>query len=155
MNKFEEILNKKYTIDKTGIVTNSNNKKLKPMIYSGGYYEFKYRKDKKFIHVLYHRFQAYMKFGDKIFEKGIMVRHLDGNKLNNHWDNLALGTNSDNQMDICSEVRQKRASHPKYDHQEILKDREDGMTYKEIMEKHGIKSKSTVSHIINKSLAQE
>ena len=30
-----------------------------------------------------HRLQAYQKYNNEIYNKGIVVRHLDGNKLNN------------------------------------------------------------------------
>jgi len=99
-----------------------------------------------------HSIQAFKKFGDKIFEKDLEVRHLNGDSLDNSWENIGIGTHSQNMMDIPKEKRRKMSSHPIYDHKEVLKDRKLGMTYKEIMDKHGIKSKSTVSHIINKSL---
>lgn len=46
-----------------------------------------------------HRFIAWCKFGDDIFTPGIVVRHMDGNHLNNRPDNLELGTHSDNYYD--------------------------------------------------------
>lgn len=46
-----------------------------------------------------HKLQAYKKFGEKMFEKGIVVRHLDGNRLNNSFDNIEIGTFSQNQLD--------------------------------------------------------
>ena len=158
MNILERAKLKGYTIDKNGIVTGLNKNTLVLFIIKAtdsGYYNFNYRHNKKKVNVPAHRFQAYMKFGDKMFKKGIVVRHLDGNSRNNSFVNIAIGTNSDNMMDKSREQRRKGASHPKYDHLEILKDRDDGMTYKEIMEKHGIKSKGTVNHIIKHSLAQE
>ena len=55
-----------------------------------------------------HRLVAYQKFGDQMFEPGIQVRHLDGNSLNNLEENIELGTQSQNMMDIPEE---KRKSH--------------------------------------------
>ena len=46
-----------------------------------------------------HRLVAYQKFRDMIFEKGVHVRHLDGNSKNNLADNIVLGTASDNSLD--------------------------------------------------------
>jgi hypothetical protein len=43
-----------------------------------------------------------------MFEPGIQVRHLDGNSLNNLEENIELGTQSQNMMDIPEE---KRKSH--------------------------------------------
>ncbi len=56
-----------------------------------------------------HRFIAYQKFGDEIFEPGQVVRHLDGDSLNNDEDNIDLGTQKDNMQDIPSEKRIERA----------------------------------------------
>lgn len=53
-----------------------------------------------------HRVVAYRKFGEIVFEKGMCVRHLDGNKSNNHPDNLAIGTNQDNIDDHVSSRRE-------------------------------------------------
>lgn len=58
-----------------------------------------------------HRFCAYLKYGDKLFEKGTLVRHLDDNPLNLAWDNIALGTPKDNSLDQCEADRKKRAKH--------------------------------------------
>lgn len=55
--------------------------------------------------VLVHRIIGYLKFGDKIFEKGKQIRHLDSNSLNNKWENILLGTQSENEMDKPLHVR--------------------------------------------------
>lgn len=65
--------------------------------------------DRKSRRVFVHRLQAYQKFGDKIFEEGIVVRHLDGNPLNNSLDNINIGTQSDNINDISKEARIKKS----------------------------------------------
>ena len=57
-------------------------------------------------------------------------------------------------MDKPKEQRRKDASHPTHDHQAIIDDRTDGMTYKQIGEKYGI-TKGTISYIINKSMILE
>jgi len=101
-----------------------------------------------------HRFLMYVRYGNKIFNYDT-IRHLDGNKLNNSDSNLKLGSQKENMLDKPKDKRKKWTSHPTYNHVAIIKARDGGMTYKEIMEKYNIKSKSTVSRIINKSLAQE
>lgn len=113
------------------------------------------RFDDTTLSVFFHRLQAFQKYGNKLFEKGIVVRHLDGNPLNNSFENIAIGTDHDNAMDIPKEKRRLRASHPIYDHEAIVADRAEGMSYKNLMKKHGISSKGTLSFIINKSMAQE
>ena len=118
------------------------------------YKYFSFRINGEIIKVYFHRFQAYNKFGDALYEDNIMVRHLDGNYLNNSESNIDLGTNSDNMMDIPKEVRVKRSSNAskKYPDelvQAIRLDKESGMSYKELMVKYGISSKGTLSYIIN------
>ena len=56
-----------------------------------------------------HRFQAYIKYGDSIYEEGRCVRHLNSNRLDFTSDNIALGTHSDNMMDIPMETRVRSA----------------------------------------------
>lgn len=103
-----------------------------------------------------HRLQAYQKFGDKLFEPGVVVRHLNGNSLDNSFDNIALGSQSDNMFDIPEEVRLASAltaakEQRKLSWDEMLqlrKDRDNGDTYKTLCSRYTI-SKSTVSYIVN------
>jgi hypothetical protein len=55
-------------------------------------------------------------------------------------------------LDIPKEQRILNASNPTHDHENIIKDRTLGYTYKQLMEKYGISSKGTISFILNKSL---
>ena len=156
-----EAYNKGYTITKEGEVIGLKNKKLSAKI-QNGYKRFCTRlsSGERYI-VSHHRLQAYQKFGDKIFETGIVVRHLDGDSLNNSWDNIEIGTTSENQMDKSKVVRVNsatKASRKMQDNTRSFKDRceiyEDlrrGMSYSEIMKKHGISSKGTISFMRNKS----
>ena len=142
-----------YKVSKEGKVLGVKGKNLsdKP-ITKAGYHYFSARVNKIREIVLTHRLQAYQKFGESMFKRGMEVRHLNGDSLDNSWENIGIGTHSQNMMDISKEKRIRNASNPKYNHTKIIKDRSSGMTYKEIMDKHGIKSKGTVSHIINKSI---
>jgi hypothetical protein len=56
-----------------------------------------------------HKLQAYQKFGNDMFKPHTHVRHLDNNSLNNHYDNLALGTPKENHLDIPRDMVIKRA----------------------------------------------
>jgi len=148
--------NKKYRVNELGLVLNPKEQVLKGAVDSKGYRTFGMRFNKNSVrHVPIHKLQAYQKYGDKIFEKGIVVRHLDGNLLNNSWDNIAIGTQSDNMMDIPKNDRILNASNPKHDHEYIIKDRQKGLTYKELMCKYNINSKGTISFIVNKSLSSK
>lgn len=52
-----------------------------------------------------HRLVAYQKFGNVIFEKGIQVRHLNGDKLDFSFQNIEIGTSQQNQLDKPIEKR--------------------------------------------------
>ena len=157
-----ESYNKGYRITNEGEVLGLKHKELSPRI-QYGYKKFctRLKSGERYI-VNYHRLQAYQKFGDKIFEEGIVVRHLDGNPLNNSWDNIGIGTNSDNQMDRSLQCRKNAATiatrkmqdniRSYEDRCKIYEDLKNGMSYNEIMKKHNISSKGTLSFMKNKSL---
>lgn len=121
-----------------------------------GYHFFTFRLFGKRTVVMTHRLQAYQKFGNEMFREGIQVRHINGNPSDNSWDNIQIGTASENNMDKCSEIRKTTAGNAsrKHDHVAILADRKKGMTYSEIGNKYGI-SKGTISFIVNKSILAE
>lgn len=121
-----------------------------------GYARFSIRYNGDVVKISVHRLQCYQKYGSKIFEKGIVCRHLDSNPSNNNWDNLAIGTQSENMMDMPKEQRILNASNPKHNHMEIIKDYyENKLSYAKIMKKYGIKSKGTISNICKQSLAYQ
>lgn len=107
-----------------------------------------------------HRLVAYQKYGDKIFEPGMQVRHLDSNKLNNKYKNITIGTAKENASDKSHEVVRRAvliaaSVWKKHDHKKILEARKNGCSYKEIMKRFNITSKGTLSFIINKSLDKQ
>lgn len=55
--------------------------------------------------IMYHGLLAYQLYGDEYFKKGIVARHLNGNSLDNSDDNIILGTQKDNKLDIPKEKR--------------------------------------------------
>ena len=93
------------------------------------------------------------KFGDEALVSGVHVRHLDDDKANNSWDNIGLGDASANRMDMSAEKRLSSALIAtsyvrKYDKVEVRSFYEECKSYKKTMEKFGISSKSTLSHIL-------
>lgn len=54
--------------------------------------------------VMFHRLQAYTKYGDSLFDPTLEVRHLDGNSHNNSWDNISLGTHAKNMKDMYKHI---------------------------------------------------
>jgi len=153
-NLIIETTKRGYKVDDLGNVISKFGVKRKLNINNRGYYYFSVRFCDKVRMILVHRLKAYNLFGDALFEKDIEVRHLDGNKLNNSTGNIKIGTHSDNMMDIPKEKRILNASNPKHDHISILKDKENGMSYRKLMDKYNISSKGTISFIVNKSLSQ-
>lgn len=157
-NRYEKIaFDLGYRVNNIGDVFAPNKNKRKLSLNYNNYYIFSIRNNSKVTNVLVHRLQVYQKFGDKIYQKGIVVRHLNNNPLDNSWDNIEIGTVSDNLYDIPEEIRIKIASkaHKQYSddlHQKVIEARNNGMSYKEIMEKFGIKCKSQVSFMINHRL---
>ena len=145
-----------YYVDKKGDVYNSKCVKLSLSKSDKGYRSFNLRLNpsENSTRSFVHRLQAFQKFGEEIFKEGIVVRHLNGDSTDNSYDNIAIGTQSDNVLDVPKENRIKNSSNAnkKHDHEAILKDRQDGLSFSEIMAKHGISSKGTVSFIIKQSL---
>lgn len=112
---------------------------------------------KRCYHIKVHRFVAYQKYGNKIFEPDIVVRHLNGNPIDNSEKNIDIGTQSDNLYDRIEEDRIKTAinaskSLRKFTDETIIQiklDRANGMSYNDLMKKYNISSKGTMSYIIN------
>ena len=156
--KIEEILTQRgYSINDKGECFNPKGKQIKGRLSTCGYRNSAIKINKKGVPFYFHRFVAYTKFGDKIYKKGIEVRHLDGNKENNCFDNIAIGTKTDNMLDIPKEKRLERALKAteamKVYSDDLVKEikafRDKGATYKQIMDKFGISSKGTLYFILN------
>jgi hypothetical protein len=98
MNRIKEAFNRGYTVSLEGKVYNKIGKEI-GFVGAGGYFYIGIRINKDNINIPVHRLQAYQKYGEKMFDDGIEVRHLDGNPLNNSWDNILIGNHSDNMMD--------------------------------------------------------
>ena len=104
----EAIVEKGYTINKEGIIKNPNGKELTGSVYDG-YRKVSVRTEfTSSFAVRVHKFQAYVKYGDLIFDKGVVVRHLDGNSLNNSYQNIVIGSQSENMMDRLPEERKNQ-----------------------------------------------
>lgn len=122
-----------------------------------GYFVFSTKKDGKSMKTMVHQLAAYQKYGEKIFNDDLQVRHLDNDKLNNKPNNIAIGTQSQNRMDMPKAERVKlardagRAQSPLTE-QDVLDIRErfaNGATLRDITDEYGI-AKSTASYIKNR-----
>lgn len=127
-------------------------------IHNGTYHTFSVQiSPNKRSEVPTHRLVAYQKFGNNIFKKGIVVRHLDSNSLNNKEENINIGTQSDNVMDRSEEARRISAIRAtsfikKHNHEAIVKMKNEGMTYGQIMHITGIRNPGSLFFILNKSI---
>jgi len=120
-----------------------------------GYYSFCIRHEGLREVVLVHRLAAFQKYGNAVFDNGLEVRHLDGNKLNNLEENIVLGTHSENQLDKPKEMLKRDAINAStkvrkftdLEMEEIRKFHRG--SYKETMEEFDISSKGTLHYILN------
>ena len=129
MNKEQIAYERGYRVTKDGDLLNPEGLKI-GCLNSAGYKNTRIRFNEKKLYIATHRLQAYQKYGNKLFEDGIVVRHLNGNKSDNCWDNIAIGTYRDNTMDIPKEIRTKRCvaaakTHIKYPKKFVLKLKEE------------------------------
>ena len=120
-----------------------------------GYYRFKIRQNSGYINCLSHRLQAYQKYGMDIYKTGIVCRHLNGNSLDNSMDNIEIGTQSDNIMDMKPEVRKSKAIYASsfvqvHNHDDIILFHNKEKSYNKTMDKFNISSKGTLHYILNK-----
>ena len=155
-NKNEKIAyNKGYRVSKSGKCLNPNGEEISRNNNGKDYYVFSLRNNGKILKIGIHRLQAYQKFGDSIYNKGMQVRHLNGNSLDNSICNIEIGTGSQNMMDRSSEDRLKHAilasSHiVKFDHSRVKAFYNKCKSYKKTMIEFDIKSKSTLHNIVTK-----
>src|SRR5574337_2229811 len=87
--------NKEYHVDQDGVVYKliEFGKPITPRIVIPQLHQSnRYRIRVNGTKVMLHRVIAYLKFGDKAFEKDWEVHHIDNNPQNNHPSNLALIT---------------------------------------------------------------
>tara|TARA_R110002167_G_scaffold711_1_gene3107 strand:- start:690 stop:1226 length:537 start_codon:yes stop_codon:yes gene_type:complete len=147
-----------YTIDDQGVVRNRFNNIIGSKDkYS--YQKFQITLSGKCIVIFSHRLQAFKKYGYKLYEKGIMVRHKDDVKSNNTVNNILIGTAKDNYDDRGKEaisISQKKATEAskKYSN-ELVKEikqfyRNNNNPQTLTMNKYNISNSSTLWYIINK-----
>ncbi len=141
-----------YTLNEEGTVLLYKGRQMAVSINRSGYKKFTFGPTGKRGHIHIHRLQAWFSFGEAMYEYGMICRHLDGNPLNNHKANIALGTHSQNTRDQDMDKVRARAfaasrSFLKHDHAAIIAHyKEHGWTATE--RRFGIAS-GTLNSIIN------
>lgn len=100
-----------------------------------------------------HKFQAYRKYGEEIFNPGIVVRHQNGDTVDNSWGNIIIGTQSDNMMDRDEQDRIRHSKERRRYSQEVksrlIQERESGKSFARISREQSIPLQS-VKDIIRK-----
>lgn len=149
---------KGYHFDKDNNLIGASKKVLHPSLGTNGYPRVTIRINGLYKHLEIHRLKAYFLFGEIIFNKGIEVRHLNGIKADYSDNNISFGSRRDNRLDIPKEERIRLsylgAAHIRKitDNQriEIISLKKSGLRLIDIAKMYNLKSKGTVSMIINK-----
>lgn len=144
-----------YRVADDGRLLNPAGIPLRPQRNRDGYLWFRPAKAAPPVRV--HRLQAFQRFGAAMFEPGLQVRHLDGDRGNNRPENIALGTAAENERDKPAGVRMAAALKAtdavrRHDHAAVAEYLATGATYRQAMARFGISSKATVSFIARKSM---
>lgn len=155
---------KGYRIDEDGVLYNPKGVVVEGFIdkYNRNYKMFSYKLNGESINIKFHRFVAYQKYGNLIFDSELHVRHLNNDSLDNSFKNIGIGTAKDNSNDRENKDLLKyaiNASRANQNQNRSLKKREDiykmlnqGMSYNKIIEKTDITSKGTLSYMKNFSI---
>lgn len=99
-------VSKGYKVNEAGEILNPEGKKLKGGITNTGYLHIKVAVG----HILIHQLVAYQKYGDEyLYDERLVVRHLDGSPLNNSIENISIGTQKENMLDVPKEIRINKA----------------------------------------------
>lgn len=141
----------KYACDFEGnIFSKSNNRwKILKQNITNQYYRLSLRKNGKDVNRTVHKIICQTYYGDKP-QKNSIVRHLDGNSLNNRANNLDWGTYGQNWDDRKKDCR---GIHEEHHNAKITMDiarkmRMSGKTYQELCHEYNLTSK-TVQRILN------
>ncbi len=102
-------LEKGWTVDDNGVCRRCDSSPQKVTRSAYGYLVFRVLLTKRHW-VFVHRLAALQRFGaESLFARGVVVRHLDNNKLNNSVSNIAVGSYRDNARDNPDAVNARRA----------------------------------------------
>lgn len=156
----EEIVLKvlRYTIDNNGVLKNRKGKTV-GSLNRQGYEKIQITLGGKCKDVFTHRIQAFKKFGRKMYEKEIQVRHLNDIKTDNSYQNIELGTAKDNYQDRGQEkIKQAQrlaTEASKVYSDELVKEikqyyEDNNKQQKKTMQKYNISSTGTLWYILNK-----
>lgn len=153
-----EAFDRGYRILETGEIISPKNKIRVPCFGRSGYPSFNLRINNRCCTIPAYKLCAYQKYGEFSFSCDC-IRHLDGNRKNTSWNNIELGTFSENQLDKSSDERVRAAtiaSHSfmmKWDEKDVLNIKafyKSTKSYKKTMNQFGLKSKGSLYYILHK-----
>lgn len=105
--------NKGYTMNNNGTALDPKGDIIAPLLDKDGYEYFHFRYRRNGIEmpgrVYLHRLQAYQKYGEAVISKAIHCRHLNGNKLDNSYNNIFIGDAADNRRDFIRNNNGRRS----------------------------------------------
>ena len=149
----KEAYRKGYRATVDGKIISPSGRELKLSKQRNGYLVFGIRYKGITKCVFAHRFQAYCKYGEDLF-RAECVRHLDDDKCNNAYENIAIGTESENYQDRHHSWRKEFAlkgakNRRKLNHEIVKGIREEiskGIPLAHIARKHGV-ARTTIQQI--------
>jgi hypothetical protein len=104
-----------------------------------------------------HKFISYLKFGEDAIRDGVHTRHLNDDPQDSRWENIAIGSHSDNMMDkprsmrrALAQVAGKAKGLGDCVWDQVKADRANGATYKSLTAKYGI-PKGTLSYRLSET----
>ena len=155
MKKEEIFYSKGYRITEKGTILNPKGIEIQGYTDNKGYKRIKLHVGKKYLECDVHRMQAFQKYGQLLYQENIEVRHLNGIRLDNSYNNILIGTHQENMLDIPEAIRLSKAIYAtsfmkKYNKEEVKKFyEENGNSYKKTMEAFEISSKGTLHYLLN------
>jgi hypothetical protein len=157
-----EAVNKGMHVTPEGTVIGVRGKPLSCNIGTNGYFKVSITCNGKRVVTEVHKLVAYQKFGESVFDDGVHIRHLNGHPLDNRWDNIALGTVSENSMDRDKKTRlrvarQAAAVKRRFTMdtiRDIRRKREQGYTLQNLADEFE-STKGHMSDIVNRKLYPE
>ena len=144
-----------YRITELGKCINPIGTEISGYVVNTGYIAISFRYYGKSRQCSIHRMQAFQKYGELIYNKGIEARHKNGIKTDNSYVNILIGTHSQNMMDIPESIRISKAIYAasfvkKYNKKEVREFYDKCKSYKKTMIEFNISSKGTLYFILNK-----
>lgn len=155
MKREEIFYSKGYRITENGTILNPKGLEIQGYTDSRGYKRLKLHIGEKYLECDVHRIQAFQKYGELLYQEGIEVRHLNGIRLDNSYENILIGTHQDNMLDIPEAIRLSKAIYAtsfmkKHDKESVKRFYfEHDKSYKKTMEAFNISSKGTLHYLLN------